>query len=598
MPTGVRGSTVTLSFGPDPIGDEVRHVLEVLESATGPVDGLESLHVDLKEEAGRRAGRTILPGSTENDRAARVLAGEAACMANTPGGGVLIVGVADDGTLIGTELDAQLLRRKIYDLTDRLLTVDVTPVTCRGVRLLLVRSPEAVHPVMFDHKYHHRVADSCVEVDATSWEERRRRHAGWDWSAQDSGVAVDAARSTALQRARDFLTAAGEDRNLDLAAAPVGDLLRRLNAVTPSGTLTNAGVIAFVGRGAPAIDYVRREVTGGDSVQRIRDAGRGLLEELYEVDRAIEASNPVRHLPLGLVSRQVRSLPPRAAREALVNGVAHRDWSSADPVHVEHIGSRLVVTSPGGFIGGITTSNIITHPSQPRNRALADLLARLRVAELEGIGVDRMVGDMVRLGYPAPSIEEVPGPLVRAVLVGTRLDEGWMAFLHDLEPARTADDLNALLVIRHLIDHWWIDARIAAPLIQRSGAEAADVLHQLGDVQVADVPLVTEVEGSPANEPPAWTITTAALDLLAACDERVGAPRRRQPSRSAIARAWAEHRGRISSSELAGIVGAHPTNLQRVLKDLEAEGVLAPGREVRRGAGFFYVPTGGPHHSV
>lgn len=228
---------------------------------------------------------------------------------------MLIVGVADDGTLIGTELDAQLLRRRIYDLTDRLLTVDVTPVTCRGVRLLLVRSPEAVHPVMFDHKYHHRVADSCVEVDATSWEERRRRHAGWDWSAQDSGVAVDAARSTALQRARDFLTAAGEDRNLDLAAAPVGDLLRRLNVVTPSGTLTNAGVIAFVGRGAPAIDYVRREVTGGDSVQRIRDAGRGLLEELYEVDRAIEASNPVRHLPRGSsAGRSVRSRRVRPAK--------------------------------------------------------------------------------------------------------------------------------------------------------------------------------------------------------------------------------------------------------------------------------------------
>ncbi|ABS01850.1 ATP-binding protein [Kineococcus radiotolerans] len=589
---------MTLSFGPDPVGEEVRRVLMVLDSATGPVRGLESLHVDLKEEAGRRKGPTILPGATENDRAARVLAGEAACMANTPGGGVLVVGVADDGTLIGTELDAQWLRRKIYDLTDRRLTADVTPVLCRGVRLLLVRSPEAVHPVMYDHKYHHRVADSCVEVDATTWEEQRRRRSGWDWSAQDSGLALDAARSTALQRARDFLTAAGEEKNLDLAAASDSDLLRRLNVVTPAGTLTNAGVIAFVGRDVPGIDYVRREVAGGDSLQRIREAGRGLLEELYEVDRAIEASNPVRHLPRGLVNRQVRSLPPRAAREALVNGVAHRDWSTVDPVHVEHIGSRLVVTSPGGFIGGITSRNIITHPSQPRNRALADLLARLRVAELEGIGVDRMVGDMIRLGHPAPSIEEVPGPLVRAVLIGTRLDEGWMAFLHELDPARTANDLDALLVVQHLVSHWWIDARVAAPLIQRSSAEAEDVLHRLEDVQVAGVPLTAGVAGSPANEPPAWTITPAALAVLADRDERLGAPQRRRPSRSAIARSWAEHRGRISSSELAGIVGAHPTNLQRVLKDLEAEGVLAPGREVRRGAGFFYVPTGGPRRTT
>ncbi|MEZ0165826.1 ATP-binding protein [Kineococcus sp. LSe6-4] len=363
--------------------------------------------------------------------------------------------------------------------------------------------------------------------------------------------------------------------------------------VTPDGTLTNAGVIAFVGRDVAGVDHVRREVTGGGSLQRIREAGRGLLEELHEVDRAIEAANPVRHLPMGLVSRQVRALPPRAAREALVNGAAHRDWSTADPVHVEHIGSRLVVTSPGGFIGGVTSSNTITHPSQPRNRALVDLLMRLRVAELEGIGVDRMVGDMVRLGYPAPSIEEVAGPLVRAVLLGTRLDEGRMTFLARMDPARTADDLNTLLVLRHLLEHWWTGARSTAPLIQRSAAEAEDVLLQLETVRVGGAVLVGRVEGTPADAPPAWTVTTDALAVLADRDQRAGAPKRRHPTRSAVARSWAEHRGRIGSSELSGIVGAHPTNLQRVLKDLEADGVLAPGRAVRRGAGFFYVPTRG-----
>lgn len=68
----------------------------------------EHKHVDLKEEAGRRdrAGR-IQPGSADNGDAAYKLAGEAACMANTPGGGALIVGVANDGTLVGADLDAE-----------------------------------------------------------------------------------------------------------------------------------------------------------------------------------------------------------------------------------------------------------------------------------------------------------------------------------------------------------------------------------------------------------------------------------------------------------------------------------------------------------
>jgi hypothetical protein len=50
-----QNSPVTLSFGPDPVGDEVQRVLEVLDSATEAVDGLGSLHVDLEEETGRRA---------------------------------------------------------------------------------------------------------------------------------------------------------------------------------------------------------------------------------------------------------------------------------------------------------------------------------------------------------------------------------------------------------------------------------------------------------------------------------------------------------------------------------------------------------------
>ena len=48
----------------------------------------------------------------------------------------------------------------------------------------------------------------------------------------------------------------------------------------------------------------------------------------------------------------------------------------------------LTVTSPGGFIGGITPANIITHPAVPRYRSLAEAMATLRLGEREGIGVD------------------------------------------------------------------------------------------------------------------------------------------------------------------------------------------------------------------
>ena len=66
----------------------------------------ETASIDFKEEAGRRNGPNLEPGSTENPHAATKLANEVACMANSPGGGALIYGVEDGtGAVLGTELN-------------------------------------------------------------------------------------------------------------------------------------------------------------------------------------------------------------------------------------------------------------------------------------------------------------------------------------------------------------------------------------------------------------------------------------------------------------------------------------------------------------
>ncbi|WP_432507358.1 ATP-binding protein [Kineococcus arenarius] len=578
------------TFGADPLQAELQRVLAALAAGsvgTGEAP-TESRHVDLKEEAGRRRNGTVLPSQPRGETAAKALAVEAACMANTDGGGYLVVGAADDGTLIGTDLEAEWLRRRIYDLTQRQLTVSAREHSIRGVRLLLLHCPEAVEPIRVDSKVRWRVDDSCVEVDASTWHERRLWRLGWDWSAQASTLTLHDVRASALERARDYLRASGEDHALELAELPAGDLLTRLNVLTGDGHLTNAGAIAFVGRSVPAIDYIRREAAGGDSTNRIRTAARGLVEDLYDTEQAIRAVNPVRHLPVGLVSGQVRQLPDGAVRETIVNGCVHRDWSSTDPTLVEHEGTTLVVTSPGGFIGGVTPANIITHPSQPRNRALSELFASLRVAEREGIGVDRMVREMIRVGHAPPVIEEVAGPRVRTALVGDIVDEGWMRFLTTIEPAHHRNNLNSLLVLRHLVERWWVDEEVSAPVLQRSLLEARSTIGALESATTGGAPLIDVVVGTPADARPAWHLTPQALEALASADAYTG-QRRRAPSRSQIAADWAKNRGRVSTTELGSIVGASPTNVGAVLKALEAEGSLAPSRPVRRGPGFYYT---------
>lgn len=116
---------MTLQFlGPDPLEQQIAEALRRLADGQRPAL-IETAQVDVKEEPGRRRGRSVVPGLETNEDAAAYLAGEMACMANTSGGGAVIVGIADDGERIGTNLDAEGLRRRIYELTDSKLTVDV-----------------------------------------------------------------------------------------------------------------------------------------------------------------------------------------------------------------------------------------------------------------------------------------------------------------------------------------------------------------------------------------------------------------------------------------------------------------------------------------
>lgn len=250
------------TFGQDPVVQEVHTALEALRQGT-TVE--ETSRLDLKEEHGRRdkAG-AVGPSNPRNEAAAKELAAAAACMANTAGGGALLCGVTDSSQVVGTELDIDWLRHRIYELTEHRLTVDVAEETVGDERILVIRSPQAIEPIRYGGRITWRVGTNCVAVDPTAWHARRMSAINYDWSAEESTVPAQEASAAALEQARQFLRESGESHAHELAAATDAELLRRLNVVTGEGLLTNAGVLAFVGRGEPSLDYIRRRVAGGE----------------------------------------------------------------------------------------------------------------------------------------------------------------------------------------------------------------------------------------------------------------------------------------------------------------------------------------------
>jgi len=130
----------------------------------------------------------------------------------------------------------------------------------------------------------------------------------------------------------------------------------------------------------------------------------------------------------GLFRFEISTFDETAVREALLNAVAHRDYRLGGSVFVRQFARRLEIVSPGGFPPGITAENILDQQN-PRNRRLAEALARCGLIERSGQGLNLMVETAIRQSKPLPDYSGSAAHEVRLILDGTVKDPAFVRFL-------------------------------------------------------------------------------------------------------------------------------------------------------------------------
>lgn len=131
-----------------------------------------------------------------------------------------------------------------------------------------------------------------------------------------------------------------------------------------------------------------------------------LLATLQIFEQYIMAWNPEREIQQGLFRLPVPEFSFDAFREAVVNAFCHRDYSILQEVRVAIEDEGLTISSPGGFIEGVTLENLLTVQPHGRNQTLADALKRLGLAERTGRGIDRIYEGSIIFGRPLPDYSE------------------------------------------------------------------------------------------------------------------------------------------------------------------------------------------------
>ena len=121
-------------------------------------------------------------------------------------------------------------------------------------------------------------------------------------------------------------------------------------------------------------------------------------DELWDT---INLRNEVQHFQDGLFKWDIPTFSQAVVREVILNAVAHRDYRLAGSGFVRQYPRRLEVVSPGGFPAGITPDNILDTQA-PRNRRIAETLARRGLVERSGQGMNLMFEESIKEGKCRP----------------------------------------------------------------------------------------------------------------------------------------------------------------------------------------------------
>ena len=553
---------------------EAESALERIATGETPSE-LESETLDFKQDA-RSAKESMA-----------MAADAAICFANAQGGSI-VIGVVDSmagpSALVGTKLDPLAIKQQIYELSRPPLLVDVAEHPIAGVRLVVVTVPSGVE-IHSDTqgRVKHRVGRACLPMTAQHQALRQEERNGIDWSSQASHMSTSDIDPEAVDEARGRLRLLGDERRL-LADRSDMELLRGLGTVDGQDQLLRAGEALFCSRSEdqPWIVYQYRPSPGGEAsaVERLSGTPATALDRLTELvwDR--------RHTtPLTLANGsqiEVPDFPREAVREAVANALLHRDMRIDRPVSVEHSPDMFIVESPGRLVAGINETNILTHPSKPRNPCLFQAARKLGIAEDTGRGVDRIYRALLRSGRDIPAITQTTDT-TRVAFVGGTPRTQVVEFIAVLNPA-DRDDVDVLLVISMLLAHRTITEATLAPFIQKQPSEAGAVLNRLA---ADDLGIIEATLDTRSMRKPTYRLRASALRSLGSA---VVYHRHAIDDADSKVIAHINDYGRINNRTVQNLFNINASRASTLLRRLQQQGLLVKTSTQQRGPGVEYGP--------
>ena len=340
-----------------------------------------------------------------------------AAFANTRGG-TLWVGVDDAGHAVGWLGDGHEQETVSNQIANTLhcLPAAMTVQTHENLPVLVIRMARTASPVAIRGRYYQRAGNSTREVPESALPRFLLERTGqsWDELPSDFGLVAVSEKTMA-----DFRVLARE-RLPDLSPSDTTAMvLAKLRLLSGEQLLNRAGLLLFgqspqrlvrtayvqIGRLKDEVTILDEKTAEGNlfvQLEQTMQAIRGYVFVRYDIPKSAAGRSPLEDLQ----RHEVWEFPYDAVREAVLNALIHRDYTSTGRVQIRVYDDRLVISNPGGLPEDLTVGDLLKeHNSFPRNPAIAQTVYYTRLIEKWGTGTLRMRNACRAEGAPDPEFE-------------------------------------------------------------------------------------------------------------------------------------------------------------------------------------------------
>ena len=337
----------------------------------------------------------------------------AGAFANTIGG-ITLIGIADNGNITGVTVGRESLQtwvNQISNASDPRLIPDIKQFEIDGRIVVVVYTKEyPLKPVAIRGRCYRRLENSTRRMTPTVISEMVLQSTGTTWdSLPHPDETLD---DINFEMVKHYISRANKTgrRNFGIDEGPETILIKL--KLIKDGKPTWASVIAF-GKSPPMQAKVKcGKIRGTSTIVDDYVVDSPVLDQVEEVMRYMKRVFQLSYVISGKAERdEIWEYPLEAVREVVTNAICHRDYTSPAQIQIKIFDEYLSIWNPGGLPLGMSVERLLNpnHHSIPRNRMIAMLFYDLSLIENYGSGIQRVINECRKLGFPDPEFSEVDG---------------------------------------------------------------------------------------------------------------------------------------------------------------------------------------------